>query len=84
MKYTRRLLSLLLVLVMVLGMIPAATAAPAEQAAEAGVEVHGLSAYCRGDCPRPSTLVLGYAGMSEEELREAAERLRRAFITPSK
>ncbi|MBQ9968456.1 MAG: putative Ig domain-containing protein, partial [Oscillospiraceae bacterium] len=35
MKYARRLLSLLLVLVMVLGLVPAATAAPAEQSAEA-------------------------------------------------
>lgn len=49
------------------------------RAAEVGVGVHGLSEYCRGDCPMPSTLVLGYAGMEEADLLAAAARLREAW-----
>ena len=40
-----------------------------ERAEEAGVEVRGLSAYCRGNCPLDSTLVLGFAGLDEKSLR---------------
>ena len=48
-------------------------------AREADVRVHGLSEYYHGDgCP-PSTLVLGYAGLDGESLREAAARLCAAY-----
>ena len=48
-------------------------------AKEADVRVHGLSEYYHGDgCP-PSTLVLGYAGLDDKSLREAASRLRDAY-----
>ncbi len=50
-----------------------------ERAAALGVEVHPLSQYCHAAPPRPSTVVLGYAGLAGEELREAAELLRRAW-----
>lgn len=48
-------------------------------AKETDVRVHGLSEYYHGDgCP-PSTLVLGYAGLEEDALTEAALRLRTAY-----
>ena len=49
------------------------------RAAEYHVRVHGLSDYCHGPCPQPSTLVLGYAGMEERALLAAAGRLRDAY-----
>ena len=49
-------------------------------AAAQGVRVHPLSQYCHnGAPPLPSTLVLGFAGLSEEELTRAAGLLRLAF-----
>ncbi len=52
-----------------------------ESAKEAGVKVHGLSEYDKtGLSGRPnSTLVLGYAGLSKEELAEAADLLGKAW-----
>ena len=48
-------------------------------AAARSVRVQPLSRYCHSVSPIPSTLVLGYAGLGEEELTEAAQRLVEAF-----
>ncbi len=50
-------------------------------AAESGVKVYGLSGYYV-DCPRDTdetVILLGYANMSEEKIREAAGLLRKAW-----
>lgn len=50
------------------------------QAAEAGVHVRGLSAYChRGACPLAGTVVLGYAGLEEEVMAAAVQALKEAW-----
>ena len=49
------------------------------RAAELGVRVHPLSRFCRSVPPRPSTVVLGFAGLSEEELTETARLLSDAY-----
>ena len=50
-----------------------------ERAKAAGVPVRGLSGYCR-ECTCPeSTLVLGFAGLTLEEIPAAAKALREAF-----
>ena len=49
------------------------------KAKEAGVKVYGLSDCCIGHEPEEATVILGYANMEEEEIRSAAERLRRAW-----
>lgn len=53
-----------------------------QHAAENGVRVYGLSEYCMEPVPGlpESTVVLGYAGFSAEELREAAALLRQAWM----
>ena len=48
-------------------------------AAERSVRVHPLSQYCHTVSPLPSTLVLGYAGLTEAELTESAKLLREAY-----
>lgn len=50
-----------------------------QRAEEAGVQVHGLSSYCRGECPMGSTLVLGFAGLDDETAKRAVERLKKAW-----
>ncbi len=50
-----------------------------ERAAARSVRVHPLSRYCHAAPPRPSTVVLGFAGLSEEELAQAAELLKEAW-----
>jgi len=52
-----------------------------KKAAVEGVEVHGLSEYCKGGTPMDSTLVLGFAGLDEEAAKGAVERLKRAWKT---
>lgn len=49
------------------------------RAAEQSVRVHPLSRYCHASAPPPSTVVLGFAGLSEDELAQAAERLKAAW-----
>ena len=49
------------------------------RAAEKSVRIHPLSRYCHAVPPRPSTVVLGFAGLSEEELRRTAELLKEAW-----
>ena len=50
-----------------------------DRAAARSVRVHPLSQYCHAVPPIPSTLVLGFAGLSEEELDRAAGLLRQAY-----
>jgi len=50
-----------------------------ERAAAQGVRVHPLSQYCHQVPPPPSTVVLGYAGLSEEDLVQAAALLKKAW-----
>lgn len=49
------------------------------RAAEKFVRVHPLSRYCHRAAPRPSTVVLGFAGLGMEEIGRAAELLRAAW-----
>ena len=50
-----------------------------ERAAEQTVRVYPLSRYCHSLPPPPSTVVLGFAGLSEEEISRAAALLRAAW-----
>lgn len=48
-------------------------------ARQAGIPLKGLSEYCSLVPPIPSTLVLGYAGLKDGQVQQAAQRLRRAW-----
>ena len=48
-------------------------------AAARSIRIHPLSQYCHSAPPLPSTVVLGFAGLTEEELAEAARELCAAF-----
>ena len=48
------------------------------RAAAQRVRVHPLSQYCHTAAPTPSTLVLGYAGLSPNDIPRAAAALRQA------
>jgi GntR family transcriptional regulator/MocR family aminotransferase len=50
-----------------------------ERAESVGVGVHGLSEYAVLQPVQPSTLVIGYAGLNEQDIREAAALLLRAW-----
>ena len=50
-----------------------------QRAEMAGVKVYGLSDYCIGENRRSATILLGYANLSEDEIREAAEILKEAW-----
>ncbi len=50
-----------------------------ERAAAKSVGIHPLSRYCHSVEPRPSTVVLGFAGLTEEELAQAAALLKKAW-----
>lgn len=50
-----------------------------ERAAAQGIELRGLSSFCREQSARRSTLVAGYGGLRDDEIPEAAERLKRAW-----
>ncbi len=49
------------------------------RAAEAGVQVHGLSEYAHESPVPDGTLVLGYGGLNEAQIEGAAEALREAW-----
>ena len=49
------------------------------RAAAEGIVLRGLSSYCAAVPPRPSTLVMGYGGLRDEQIPDAAERLKRAW-----
>jgi len=53
------------------------------RAAAQGVRVYGLSGYYVGEARKPAqdTVILGYANLSEQEIREAAGRLRAAWLS---
>ena len=53
------------------------------RAAAEGVGVYGLSGYYVGEAavPEVHTVILGYANLSEEEIREAVKRLVRAWLS---
>ena len=50
-----------------------------ERAAAKSVRVHPLSRYCHSAAPRPSTVVLGFAGLAEDEIRRTAALLKEAW-----
>ena len=50
-----------------------------ERAAAKSVGIHPLSRYCHGVEPKPSTVVLGFAGLTEQEIAEAAALLKEAW-----
>ena len=50
-----------------------------ERAAAKGIRVHPLSRYCHSVPPLPSTVVVGFAGLTEEELTQAADLLKTAY-----
>jgi len=50
-----------------------------ERAAARSVRVYPLSRFCRAVPPPPSTVVLGFAGLTEEELTETARLLKEAY-----
>ena len=50
-----------------------------DQARCAGVEINPLSSYCLKSSPARAGLVLGFAGVPPAQIREAIERLRRAW-----
>lgn len=55
--------------------------AAVETAKQQGVCVYGLSAYCvAGYRPKETTLILGYANMHEDEIRQAARRLGEIYV----
>ena len=49
------------------------------RAAAKSVGIHPLSRYCHRVEPKPSTVVLGFAGLTEQELGEAAALLKEAW-----
>lgn len=50
-----------------------------ERSAAGGIRVQPLSRYCHSTNPKPSTIVLGFAGLTEEELIRTAELLKAAW-----
>ena len=55
-----------------------------EAAARAGVKVYGLSGFFihKGHARQTKTVILGYASLSETEIREGAALLLEAFDVP--
>ena len=49
------------------------------RAAALGVPLRGLSSYCSACAPLPSTVVLGYGGLSDREIAPAVALLRQAW-----
>ncbi len=49
------------------------------RALEKGIALRGLDAYCRESAPPPSTLVVGYGGLADERIGEAAALLAAAW-----
>ena len=52
------------------------------RAAAHGIHIYPLSRYCHKVAPLPSTVVVGFAGLSEPDLAEAANLLKTAYKTP--
>ena len=49
------------------------------RAAEEGIKVYGLSDYVIGEMQQGATVLLGYANLSEEEIRESVKILCRIW-----
>lgn len=49
------------------------------KAAQAGVKVYGMSDYCIGEKSENATILLGYANLSENEIKEAVQILQEAW-----
>ena len=49
------------------------------RAAEKGIALHGLSGYCRQCQPLSSTVVMGYGGLRDERIPQAAALLKEAW-----
>ena len=49
------------------------------RAAAEGITLRGLSSYCAVRPPQPSTLVVGYGGVRDADIPDAAARLKRAW-----
>jgi len=50
------------------------------RAAAVGIRLHGLGSYCRRCAPKSSTVVLGYGGLDDALIEEAAAALREAWL----
>jgi len=50
-----------------------------DRAAAAGIPLHGLSEYCRQAKAKPSTVVMGFAGLRDDQIDEAVAALRAAW-----
>lgn len=50
-----------------------------QRAAAAGIPLRGLSEYCMRAKPKPSTVVMGFAGLRDDQLDEAVAALRTAW-----
>lgn len=50
------------------------------RARQAGIKVYPLSEYCVNEADYPPTVILGYATLSEEEIREGVRLLAQAWL----
>lgn len=50
-----------------------------ERAAQSGIPLRGLSAYCAHTKPDPATVVVGYAGLPDDQVEGAVQALRQAW-----
>ena len=48
---------------------------------QAGIKVYPLSEYCVNEADYPPTVILGYATLSEEEIREGVRLLAQAWLS---
>lgn len=53
-----------------------------ERAEKTGIHVTPLSRYCHRLPPIPSTIVIGFAGLAEEELERTAKLLKKIYESP--
>ena len=51
-----------------------------QRARQAGIKVYPLSEYCVNEADYPPTVILGYATLSEEEIREGVRLLAQAWL----
>ena len=51
-----------------------------QRARQAGIKVYPLSEYCVNEVDYPPTVILGYATLSEEEIREGVRLLAQAWL----
>ena len=51
-----------------------------QRARQAGIKVYPLSEYCVNEADYPPTVILGYATLSEEQIREGVRLLAQAWL----